>query len=104
MDNPLYGLILGNIEGVKGLGERHDVRLEDETVQAVQTRAQAKDLQPARKLKVPDAILNIARGEFKQLQKDDAALRPVHEKAQSSVEKLCKAKGKVKFVYKNSLL
>ena len=59
MDNPLYSLVLGNIEGVKGPVEVPD------TVQAVQTRAQAREEQkPYRNLKVPDSILNILEMNF----------------------------------------
>ncbi|WAR09860.1 LOW QUALITY PROTEIN: hypothetical protein MAR_034936, partial [Mya arenaria] len=99
MTSPLYHLVLGNIEGVKGQAKVQD------TVQAVQTRVQTRQEEKRyRKLNVPDPILHISRDYFLKLQKEDISLRSVHNIAREGQMKSYKNGGTVTFVSKNGLL
>ena len=97
MSNPVYDLILGNIEGARSPGEADP---HWNLVQAVQTRAQKKEeSKPYSKLKVPDTLLTTATpDEIKSAQEADQTLNKVREALQSGEEKISKGGGRSVFL------
>ena len=103
MNNPVYDLILGNIEGARLPGEPDP---HWNLTQAVQTRAQKKEeSKPYSKLKVPDSLLTTATPEeIKLAQQADNTLGKVREVLKSGEEKISKGGGRSWFVNKNGLI
>ena len=103
MNNPVYDLVLGNIEGARLPGEPDP---QWTLAQAVQTRAQKREeSKPYVKLKVPEALLTTASPEEIQLaQEQDHTLDKVREMLNSGIEKISKSGGKSVFVTKKGLI
>ena len=103
MNNPVYDLVLGNIEGARLPGEPDP---QWTLAQAVQTRGQMKqESKPYVKLKVPEVLLTTASPEeIKTAQQQDHTLDKVTEMLKSGTEKLSKSGGKSVFVAKKELI
>ena len=86
MQNPVYDLIVGNIEGAR-LPREPDSNWQ--LVQAVETRAQKKEaIKPYKKLKVPESLQTEATPEeIKETQQQDSSLTKVREMVQNGDEK-----------------
>ena len=102
MQNPVYDLIMGNIEGARLPGEPDP---NWQLVQAVETRAQKKEeAKSYRKLKVPEHLqIECTPEEMKKAQQEDSSLKNVREMIQSGDEKISKG-GKSVFVTKKGLI
>lgn len=103
MNNPVYDLVLGNIEGARLPGEPDP---QWTLAQAVQTRAQKREEnKPYVKLKVPEVLLTTASPEeIKLAQEEDHSLDKVREMLSSGTEKISKGGGKSVFVTKKGLI
>jgi transposase InsO family protein len=102
MDNPIYDLTIGNVEGSR-LPTMADFKIP--LAQAVETRAQTgREKTVFRKLIVPESISGISRDDFKQEQERDESIRTIVEKITSGAIKHCKRGGSSRFVRKNGLI
>ncbi|KAL3854643.1 hypothetical protein ACJMK2_013904 [Sinanodonta woodiana] len=100
--NPIYELTIGNVPGSR-LPTMGDFRYP--IIQAVQTRSQIKEESKSlRKLKVPEAITDISREEFRDEQKRDESLRAISEKTLTGSVKKCKNGGTSKFLTRKGLM
>jgi len=78
MKNPLYDIIVGNVDGAKAVCESTDT---NEIGQAVTTRQQAK-MKPTKPLRVAgDVDINVSSTELATVQADDNSLKKTWEKA-----------------------
>ena len=101
MQNPVYDLIVGNIEGARLPGEPDP---NWQLVQAVETRAQKKEAKTYKKLKVPEALqIECTLEEMKKGQQEDSSLKTVREMVQSGDQKVSKG-GKSMCVMKKGLI
>ena len=101
MQNPVYDLIVGNIEGARLPGEPDP---NWQLVQAVETRAQKKEAKTYKKLKVPEALqIECTPEEMKKGQQEESSLKTVREMVQSGDQKVSKG-GKSMFVMKKGLI
>ena len=73
MDNTLYDIVIGNIDGSKLPDMSHFCA-------AVETRSQAKQCEKYRKLKVPDQIINEDKEALKKAQATDGNLENMQGK------------------------
>ncbi|PIK58927.1 hypothetical protein BSL78_04144 [Apostichopus japonicus] len=91
--NPLYDILLGNIDGVRGPGDpdpnwsKTTDGKSREKVGAVQTRAQKAAIgKPLPKLNVPKALPKVKTGDFKKAQMGDVTLSKCRRLADSHEE------------------
>ena len=75
MDDTLYDLVIGNIDGSKLPDMSHFCA-------AVETRSQAKEEKKYRKLKVPDQIIYESKEEFQKAQATDANLENIRRRVE----------------------
>ena len=103
MENPVYELIVGNIEGARLPGEPDP---HWKLVQAVQTRAQKKEeAKPYSKLKVPKSLqTTVTPEEIKVAQQEDSTLKKVREMVNSGDEKVSKSGARSVFVTKCGII
>lgn len=99
MENPVYDVLIGNVQGAK----EPDV---PEVVTAVQTRAQAQEQRRGTKpLKVPIPLKDIAtKTDMMKAQEDDPSLKHIHELAKQGKIKETPTGTSSWFLYRNSLL
>ena len=110
MPRPVYDLVLGNIEGVKGVDQpdkgwvrkTDSVATETNIVSAVETRAQKKRGLPDN-LVVPDPISEYNVQDLIALQRSDKSLEFIREKAASNEVKVSKDGSSVQYIQKNGL-
>ena len=104
MDNPLYDLVVGNVDGSKLPDMSHF------TVAQVTTRAQSEERKGKNdakaKMKVPDQVLGVSKDEFRMSQESDPKLKLARELVESGEVRVIRGKKKaqVKFVRKNGLI
>lgn len=101
MENPMYDLIAGNINGAG------DPSTPDSNwgINAVQTRQQSKNLQkPYLPLKVSEAIKDVSPEDTKKEQEEDTTLRKVRILAQEGKEMTNEGNSVVSYIQKNGLL
>ena len=100
MDDTLYDLVIGNIDGSKLPDMSHFCA-------AVETRSHAKEIEKKyRKLKVPDQIINESKEEFKKAQATDANLENIRRRVEDGNVTVSRGlnRGETKFVKKKELL
>ena len=100
MEDTLYDLVIGNIDGSKLPDMSHF------SATAV-TRSQAKQSEDAyRKLKVPDLIINEDKAALKQAQATDPNLDSIRGRVESGIITVIRGlnRGETKFVWKKGLL
>ncbi|XP_033756184.1 uncharacterized protein LOC117338928 [Pecten maximus] len=104
MDNPLYDVIIGNIEGARQPRDP-DTDWKVEAVAAVQTRAQRqKENRPYRALNVPTADNFATPDEIKAEQEADDSLVKLWQLARNDDKKIRSDGGKSHFYVKRGLL
>ncbi|XP_071491788.1 uncharacterized protein [Diadema antillarum] len=87
MSNPVYPLILGNVQGVRNPGDPDCQWKPVELLEAVETRQQKEDkTKPLRALKVPGQVSNVTPDDFRREQKADATLDKLRQHAMSGVQ------------------
>ncbi|XP_071504639.1 uncharacterized protein [Diadema antillarum] len=87
MNNPVYPLILGNVQGVRNPGDPDCQWKPVELLEAVETRQQKEDkTKPLRALKVPGQVSNVTPDDFRREQKADATLDKLRQHATSGVQ------------------
>ena len=102
--NPLYDLIVGNVDGARGPFNPDVNWSPEEVMQAVKTRAQVKnEKNPYSKLKVPELIGNINPEDVKNHQLADTSLDGIRKMMDGASSKISKDP-KVTWVSKNGLL
>ena len=99
MDDTLYDLVIGNIDGSKLPDMSHFCA-------AVETRSQAKVQKKYRKLKVPDQIIYESKEEFQKAQATDANLENIRRRVEDGTVTVSRGlnRGETKFVKKKDLL
>ena len=99
MKNPIYDLVIGNVDGSKLPDMSHFVT-------PVETRSQQVDQSDTRRVKVPSPIINVSKAEFQAEQAKDSHLDNVRKLARTMRETVYQGrrKGVVRFKYKNELL
>ena len=104
MDNPLYDLILGNIDGVRPPGQPDPLWSLQPEACAVQTRSQTiSQDKPVKPLKVPNPMENIVtRERLQQAQQDDPSLQRIRRLADSHADEVSSTGSS--FHYKNGML
>ena len=103
LDDALYGLIVGNVKGVRAVDDPDMTwgKTENDEAAAVETRQQAKKEKGLRALKVPGAKDEMVNAQvLSKLQKEDSSLQKFWEKK----EKKRSGKGEYWFEVKNQLL
>ncbi|MCG7875094.1 MAG: RNase H-like domain-containing protein [Candidatus Thiodiazotropha endolucinida] len=101
MENPMYDLIVGNIDGARDPGTP-DSNWE---INAVQTRQQVRNLQkPYSPLKVPEAIKDICPEDIKKEQQEDITLRKVRMLADEGKQMKTKGNSEVSYIQKNGIV
>ena len=101
MENPIYDLIIGNIDGARDPNNSDC----DWEVNAVQTRQQVKNMQkPYPALKVPEAVKDVNPDEIKIERQQDVALKQVRTLAQQGKEITGRGCSEVLYIQKNGLL
>ncbi|MCG8096943.1 MAG: DDE-type integrase/transposase/recombinase [Candidatus Thiodiazotropha endolucinida] len=99
MDDTLYDLVIGNIDGSKLPDMSHFSA-------AAVTRSQTRqDEKPYRKLKVPDQIINDDKEAFKQAQVDDPTLENIRKRVVSGNKTVSRGlnRGETRFIEKKGL-
>ena len=93
MDNTLYDVVIGNIDGSKLPDMSHFCA-------AVETRSQAKQCEKYRKLKVPDQIINEDKEALKKAQAIDGNLANIRSRVKSGKVTVSRGlnRGQTKFV------
>ena len=105
MANPVYPLILGNIQGIRNPGDPDCQWKPVELLEAVETRQQKEDkTKPLRALKVPGQVSNITPDDFRREQKADSTLDTLRQYAMSGTVKESRNGSKSKFKFKHGLL
>ena len=99
MDNTLYDVVIGNIDGSKLPDMSHFCA-------AVETRSQAKQCEKYRRLKVPDQIINEDKEALKKAQATDGNLANIRCRVKSGKVTVSRGlnRGQTKFVERNDLL
>ena len=103
IDNPLYDLVIGNVDGSKLPDMSHF------SVSAAVTRSKSRDnarSSSTSKLVVPEQIAGVTKQEFRESQESDPNLESIRKLAKSGEVRKVKGKkqARVKFVYKKNLL
>ena len=95
MDDTLYDLVIGNIDGSKLPNMSHFCA-------AVETRSQAKEEKKYRKLKVPYQIIYESKEEFQKDQTTDANLENIRRRVEDGNVTVSRGlnRGETKFVKK----
>ena len=102
MDNTLYDVTLGNIDGSE-LPTMKDFQGVESS--AVQTRQQKRNEERSYEaLKVPDQIADISRDEFKEEQRKDEDLQKIWTLARAGGSRRCRGSGEIRFIIKKDLL
>ena len=98
MDNTLYDVVIGNIDGSKLPDMSHFCA-------AVETRSQAKQCEKYRKLKVPDQIINEDKEALKKAPAIDGKLANIRSGVKSGKVTLSRGlnRGQTKFVERKDL-
>ncbi|XP_072164915.1 uncharacterized protein [Diadema setosum] len=87
MSNPVYPLILGNVQGVRNPGDPDCQWKPVELLEAVETRQQKEDkTKPLRALKVPGQVSNVTPDDFRREQEADPTLDTLRQHAMSGVQ------------------
>ena len=99
MDDTLYDLVIGNIDGSKLPDMSHFSA-------AAVTRAQANQEKAYRKLNVPEQIISKDKKAFKQAQDNDPKLNGIRQRVESGRATLSRGlnRGETKFVLKKDLV
>ena len=99
MDDTLYDLVIGNIDGSKLLDMSHFSA-------AAVTRAQANQEKAYRKLNVPEQIISKDKEAFKQAQDSDPKLNGIRQRVESGRVTVSRGlnRGETKFVLKKDLM
>ena len=109
MSNPVYDLVIGNVDGVRDPNDP-DVHWKPPepglaTGLAVETRQQRKDAgKPLRKLKVREQIGDVTPEEFRREQETDPTLDVVRKQELSGEVKVSRSGNRSKFKKKDGLL
>ncbi|XP_061190531.1 uncharacterized protein LOC133198457 [Saccostrea echinata] len=102
MDNPIYDLIIGNVDKVRSPDDPDPLWTE---AHAVETRQQVKNKQkPYPQLKVPEIVKdNIRPNDIRTEQENDETLGKIRQWAAADQE-LLKRRGKIRWFLKNGLI
>ena len=115
MSQPVYDVILGNVEGVRppddpdpewnAHNRQSDEESDVEETMAVQKRAQIRQLEkPLRKLKVSPSIPEVTTDDIQIAQQNDTTLRKVRYLVEERDEKMCTNGRTSRFVIHNGLI